>query len=214
MRSTFLSAGALVALLVTGTSVEAQRTSSIIVTRGAFSIEPFGGYLISQNFIDGPLDTRLGSVAAPLFGVQGSLPLAPGASIIGSIGYSSGDLEVGAPIVGGVSIGDSDAWVFDASVELRMDSWEERGSRFIPFVQLGGGAIYRQIGVLGITADATDFMVSAGVGADIPISNTMGIRLQARDHYGKADFGSLGPLEARTEDLHTFALSAGVRFAF
>src|SRR5215510_7039919 len=98
MRSTFLSAGAILAILMTGTSAEAQRTSSIMINRGAFSFEPFGGYLISQNFIDGPLDTRLGSVSAPLFGVQASLPLAPGASIIGSIGYSTGDLEVGAPI--------------------------------------------------------------------------------------------------------------------
>jgi hypothetical protein len=36
----------------------------------------------------------------------------------------------------------------------------------------------------------------------------------AKDHYGKADFGSLGELRARTKDIHSLALTGGIRFAF
>ncbi|MGH7467356.1 MAG: hypothetical protein ACRENP_05155 [Longimicrobiales bacterium] len=214
MRTAFVIAAGLGASLVGAPALEAQRgpSSPIVITRGEFAISPFAGYLVSQSFIEGPLNTRVGSVNAPLFGAQASLPLAPNASLIGTIGYSSGDLEVGAPILGGVSIGDSDTWVFDASVELRAPSFG--AGRFVPFAHLGGGALHRRLGVLGITADATDFMVSGGLGADIPISSSMAIRLLAKDHYGKADFGSLGSLEAKTNDLHTLALSAGLRIAF
>jgi hypothetical protein len=214
MRSALVVVAGLGATLLAASAAHAQRgtSSPIVITRGEFAIAPFAGYLVSQSFIEGPLNTRLGSVNAPLFGVQASLPLAPSAALIGTIGYSSGDLEVGAPIIGGVSVGESDTWVFDASVELRAPNFGM--GRFVPFAHLGGGALHRRLGVLGFSADATDFMVSGGVGADIPLSSSMAIRLMAKDHYGKADFGNLGSLEAKTDDLHTLALSAGLRIAF
>ncbi len=217
MRSNFMSVTLLAALAVSANDLRAQgprRSSPITVTRGSFTVAPFAGYLISQDFVDGPLNTSLGSVSAPLYGVQASLPLAPGASLIGSIGYSSGDLEVGLPVLGGISVGNSNAWLFDASTELRLDSWAEQGKRVIPLVQLGGGALRREVTVAGVSAHSTDFMVSGGVGVDVPVSSSMAIRLLAKDHYGKADFGSLGSLEAKTNDLHTVALSAGLRIAF
>lgn len=222
MRFTLLVGGALGAVALTTAAAQAQRTprsSAITVTRGSFAIAPFGGYLINQNLIDGPLATSLGVSSAPLYGIQGSLPLAPGASLIGAFGYSGGDLEIGLPLVGGISVGNSTTWLFDASVELRLESWEGRGKRFIPLAQLGGGALRRELSVVGLRARTTDFMVSAGVGADLPIATNMAIRLMAKDHYGRADFGSLdlgslGTLRARTNDLHTIALSAGLRVAF
>ena len=212
MRYTKVGAVMLGSMVLLASALEAQRvprSTPITITRGEFSVAPFGGYLVQQSFLEGPLNTSLGTVNAPLFGVQASLPLTPGSSIIGTVGYASGDLEVGAPFLGGVSIGNSDTWVFDAAVELRGDM-----ARFKPFAQLGGGALYRKVGVLGVTADATDFMVSGGVGADVPLTSNIAIRFMAKDHYGKADFGSLGNFEAKTNDLHTFALSAGLRFAF
>lgn len=222
MRFTWLAGSALSAVVLTTAVAEAQRTprsSAITVTRGSFAIAPFGGYLISQNLVDGPLETSLGVSSAPLYGLQASLPLAPGASLIGALGYSSGNLEIGLPLLGGISVGNGNTWLFDASVELRLDSWEEQGKRVIPLAQLGGGALRRELTVIGISARTTDFMVSAGLGADLPITSNMAIRLMAKDHYGRADFGSLdlgslGSLNARTNDLHTVALSAGLRVAF
>ena len=84
----------------------------------------------------------------------------------------------------------------------------------MPFVQLGGGAIRREVSVAGITGTTTDFQVSGGVGADIPIAGNFELRLLAKDHYGKADFGAVGELQARTKDIHTLALTGGVRFTF
>jgi hypothetical protein len=217
MRSTFITTALLGAVVLSAEAVSAQTqptVSSIMVTRGEFSVTPLGGYLVSQKFVEGPLNTSLGVVNAPLYGVQASLPLAPGASLVGTMGYASGDLEVGVPILGGVSIGSSNTWLFDASVELRLDSWQERGKRFVPLAQLGGGALRREVSVAGISAHTTDFMVSAGVGADFPITRNLAIRIMGKDHYGKADFGTVGPISAKTDDLHTLALTGGLRIAF
>ena len=125
-------------LVLSATSVDAQRSSAITMNRGSFAVVPFAGYLVSENFVKGPLNTKIGSANAAVYGVQASLPLAPSASIVGTIGYSSGDLEVGLPLIGGFGVGDSNTLLLDAAVELRADKWS---ANFVPFAQLGGGAI-------------------------------------------------------------------------
>ena len=213
MRSRILLMGA-VATLAWSQAAQAQaRSSAISVNRGLFAVAPYAGYLVSQSFFEGPLNSTLSIQSSPVYGAQVSMPLAPAASLVGTIGYGSGDFEAGIPIVGGISLGQSSTLLLDASVELRLESLAAR-NRFIPVFQLGGGAIKREVTVLGVTADATDFQVSGAVGADFPISSNIALRLMAKDHYGKADFGSLGSLNARTEDLHTVALTGGLRIAF
>lgn len=212
MRSTIFTASALAALTFVGVA-EAQlpRSSAISVNRGSYAIAPYAGYLVSQTFFDGPLNTSLGIQSAPVYGAQVSMPLAPTASIVGTIGYGSGDFEAGIPIIGGISIGKSNTLLLDAAVELRLEG-PRRG--FVPVFQLGGGAIRREVTILGITADATDFQVSGAVGGDMPLSSNIALRLMAKDYYGKADFGSVGELEAKTNDLHTVTLTGGLRIAF
>jgi hypothetical protein len=215
MRRTTFGIAILGALLVTA-AADAQTPSSSAVpaNRGSFGIAPFAGYLVSESLMDGPLNTSLGGVSAPLYGAQASLPLAAGASLVGTIGYASGDLEVGVPLIGGMSVGDSQTWIVDAAVELRPDSWAARGHRFVPILHFGGGALRRELSVAGFSARSTDLVVSVGLGADFPVAPNVAIRVMAKDHYGKADFGSVGPVNGKTDDLHTFALSAGLRFAF
>lgn len=212
MRSTIVLAG-LIGLVAAG-SAHAQaprRSSDISISRGSFAIAPFGGYMLSQRFIDGPLGTSLNVQSTPIYGVQASLPLAPNASLVGTLAHGNGDLEAGLPILGGIGIGTTSTTVFDASAELRFGS---EAGRFMPLVQLGGGAIRREVTVAGVSASTTDFTVSGGLGADFPITRNLAFRVLARDHYGKADFGSIGSLEARTDDLHAVSLTGGVRLSF
>jgi len=209
MRFKHVIPGALM-VLAAASSAHAQRTSNISISRGEFAVTPFGGYLLSQRFVDGPLGTSLNVASAPIYGVQASLPLAPSASIIGTVGYASGDLEAGLPIVGGIYLGETTTTVFDASVELRLDN----GGRFIPLIQFGGGATRREVTVLGVSSSTTDFEVSGGIGADFPVTSSIALRLMAKDYYGKANFGSIGEFEASTDDLHAVAFTGGLRIAF
>jgi hypothetical protein len=208
MRSTIHVAGVLAVLGFAG-AAEAQ--SPISVNRGNFAITPYAGYLVSQSFLEGPLNSTLGIQSAPVYGAQVSLPLAPAASIVGTIGYGAGDLEAGIPIVGGISVGKTNTLLLDASVELRLENAQ---SRVVPVFQLGGGVLRREVTILGVTADATDFQVSGAIGFDMPVASNIALRVMAKDHYGKADFGSVGPLEVKSNDLHAVALTGGVRIAF
>jgi hypothetical protein len=200
---------ALGALALLPATAHAQGASSVTLSRGVFAVAPYAGYLISESFIEGPLDATLGTVGAPVFGVQVGLPLASFASLVGSVGYASGDLEVGLPFVGGVSIGDSNALLADAALELRVP-----GGRLVPVLQLGGGALRRELTVAGVSADATDYVITGGIGADLPIVPSLSLRLFAKDYWGKSDFGGIGDLRARTGDLHNVALTAGLQFTF
>jgi hypothetical protein len=205
------AACALILAGASAASAQTPRSSAISVNRGTFAVAPYAGYLVSQSFFDGPLNSSLSIQSSPVYGAQLSLPLAPNASIVGTLGYGSGDLEAGIPIIGGISVGETSTLLMDASVELRVPS---ATMRFVPVFQLGGGAIRREVTILGVTADATDFQVSGAIGADFPLSQNIAVRVLAKDHYGKADFGSVGPLEAKTNDLHTLALVGGVRIEF
>ncbi len=204
-----------IAVLTVSSAAHAQRPRStpISVNRGSFAVAPFAGYLVNQSFFDGPLGTSLGIQGSTVYGVQLSMPLAPSAAIVGSVGYGSGDFEAGLPIVGGISIGSANTLLLDAAVEVRLGA-ESGGSRMVPVFQLGGGAIRREITILGISADATDFHVSGALGADMPLGSSIALRVMAKDHYGPADFGSVSDLHARTGDIHTVSLTGGLRIAF
>jgi hypothetical protein len=219
MRSLVLAAtaGALAALVLTADPAQAQvvARNTVSVSRGSFELEGFGGYLLTQKFIDGPFGTNIGMVNAPMYGVHAGLPLAPGASLVGTIAYASGNLQAGLPIIGGISVGNTEAYIYDASVQLRADTWEKRpGVKFIPLAQLGAGAMHRNVTVAGFTAKATNFEVSGGLGADIPMTRDLALRLMAKDYYAKADFGSLGSLQADTKYVHSLALTGGLRYTF
>jgi len=216
MRKTSSATFILAAALLGATSSHAQTSlpRAESPSPGVLGIAPFAGYLISEPLVEGPLSTSVGGANAPVYGAQLSVPLFASVSLVGTVGYASGDLDVGVPLIGGISVGDSKTWLFDGGLELRPDSWQESGSRFIPVVQLGGGALRRELNVAGIAATSTDFVVSGGIGADIPIGPNVAIRMMAKDHYGKADFGSIGVISARTEGIHTLALSGGLRMSF
>src|SRR5437870_12030034 len=99
MRKTILALTlSLAALGATNLRAQAVAAQCCAVSRGAFEVEGFGGYLITQSFINGPFNTALGSTSSSIYGVQAGLPLAPGAALIGTIGYASGDLKAGLPI--------------------------------------------------------------------------------------------------------------------
>ena len=200
--------------------VSAQRTrrprheSAITISRGSAAISPFAGYLITPAYVNGPLNTSLGTSGAPLYGASLSVPLAPSASIVGTLGYANGSLRVGLPFIGGFDFGTASTWVFDASVELRANNMAKGGLRFVPFAQLGGGALRREVGISGLKAHSTDFTVSGGVGFNIPLSSNADIQFLAKDYYGKADFGSVGSVDLSTNDINTIGLSGGIRISF
>jgi len=214
MRAQLLAvAGLAAAVLAVATPAQAQRGSNtIIVKRGEFSISPYAGYVFTSKFANGPFGTSIGSANGALYGVQAGLPLSPNASLVGGFAYSSADLRVGVPILGGVNIGTSKAYLYEGDLELRASQLKNGlASGFTPFLQVGAGAIHRNVS-MGVEATSTDFAVNGGVGADFAITPTFMLRLMAKDYIGKASFDNSDLLTTNT--LNNIALNAGVRLTF
>ena len=215
----FATAGLLAGALLAPLPMLAQSPSSTLsVNRGSFEVIPFAGIMFTQRFAHA-YGTDLGPANTGVYGVQAGLPLAPSASLLGEFAYSGGNLQAGIPLVGGIDVGQSRTYIYEGAVQLRADSWAAQGRRVIPLAQLGAGAIHRDISVAGLHARTTDFMVSGGLGVDVPFTQSLALRVLAKDYVAKANFGaydlgSLGVLNAETKDLNNIALTAGVRFTF
>lgn len=211
-RPTFALAALAGAVLLAGPLQAQSGQSSIMVKRGELELTPYAGYIMTGHFANGPLGTSLGSANGAVYGGQVALPLSPGASLVGGLAYSSADLQAQLPILGGHKVGTSVAWLFDGNLQLRAGAQKTgyaAGAQ--PFLQVGAGAIHRQLSAAGLQATSTDFAINGGVGFDYEISNGLALRLMAKDYIGKATFNSD---LAQTSTLNNVTLSAGVRFSF
>jgi len=188
-----------------------QRSSNIFVNRGQMELTPYAGYIFTSHFASGPLTSSLGTANGAVYGAQIALPLSPNASLVGGVGYSSADLRAQA-FGFGANVGTSVAWIYEGDLQLRAAP-QAQGTMmgFAPLLQVGAGAIHRNVTVAGFSATATDFAINGGVGVDFTVTPGLALRVMAKDYIGKATFDSG---IAQTGTLNNVALDAGVRFSF
>ena len=192
----------------------AQRIRKNRAADASLSISPYAGYMTFGDLVNGPLNTSLKSAAAPVYGVQLNLPLGNSLSIVGNVAYTAPDLSVGIPILGDISFGKSDVWLYDAGLQLSAAGYGSGDRGFFPFVQVGGGAMKYDVHVSGTSRNATNAAFNAGVGADIPLAQNVGLRLFARDYIGKFDFNQATSIDVNAKTSHNVALVAGLKLAF
>lgn len=216
MNKILVIGGMFAALAIASGSAEAQRTSRrmpVINDTPAPSVSPYAGYMMFGDIIDGPLGTSLSSSSGSVFGVQANLPLGPTVSVVGNVGYSEPNLRFGVPILGGINFGKSQVWMYDGGLQLSAPSLP--GSRTIsPFVQVGAGGMSYDVQVAGISRKASNLAFNAGVGADIPLAQNLGLRLFAKDYIGKFDVNEAAGIDYQAKTSHNIALSAGLKLQF
>ena len=216
MNRILVIGGIFAALAIATGSAEAQRTSRrmpVINDTPAPSVSPYAGYMMFGDIIDGPLGTSLSSSSGSVFGVQANLPLGPTVSVVGNVGYSEPNLRFGVPILGGINFGKSQVWMYDGGLQLSAPSLP--GSRTIsPFVQVGAGGMSYDVQVAGISRKASNLAFNAGVGADIPLAQNLGLRLFAKDYIGKFDVNEAAGIDYQAKTSHNIALSAGLKLQF
>ena len=143
--------------------LEAQRAAP-----GSFGITPYAGYIKFGNIANGPLGTSLRNAGAAVYGAEMSLGLAPTLALVGNVAYSQPDLQIGAPLVGGISVGQSSVLLYDAALRLRVPTG---GLLPIsPFVQAGAGAVRQSVSVSPVSTHSTSFAYNVGAGADVAIA--------------------------------------------
>jgi hypothetical protein len=199
-----LCAGAIAGLLLAA-PLQAQS-----VRPGSFGITPYAGYMKFGNLVDGPLGTSVRGAAGPVYGAEATVGLMRGLALVGNVAYASTDLEVGLPIVGGLSFGKSSALLYDAALRLSVPL-NAGGGGIRPFVQAGAGAMRQEVEVAPIATRSTNFAYNVGAGVDVPLGSRLGLQLMGKDYIGKFDAREATALNVDTKTTHNWTLSAGLR---
>ena len=205
------------AAALAATPALAQRaTSAGVASRPAPLIQftPYAGYMFFGDFVKGPVGTSISSASGPMYGAQLGVNLTPNVSLIGNVARASGDLKVGIPFVGGVSVGQSSAWMYDAGLQLGTSLGAGSRLPIAPFVQLGAGAISYEVGSSLLKTNATNFAANAGLGADIALGSGISLRILAKDYIGKFDVQQATTLDVQGTTSHNIGLSGGLKVEF
>lgn len=195
------------ATLLAAAPLHAQRTVA--------ELTPYAGYLFAGDYLDGPLGTSVGARAGTVLGAQLALNLTPNIAVVGHVGRASSELEIGVPFVGGWDVGASEVWLMDAGLQFAAPALSRGGAGIVPFVQIGAGAARHELSGAGILrTNATNFAVNAGLGADLMLGRTVGIRLLAKDYVGRFDVQEASGVDAEGRIGHNVALSVGLKLGF
>ena len=196
-----------------------------VPAKSSLFVSPYAGYMVFGDHLKGPLGTSLSNKNSPVFGAQAGIGLTKNISLVGNVGYAKTNWTVGAPIVGSISVGDANVWIYDAGLEYRLPLSGMESAPLTPVFQLGAGAVRYSIGALPIdnlpvigslplSLSSTNFAANAGIGVDYRVSPALGVRLMAKDYVGKFDVGPLSAVGVDSKLSHNLAFSVGVNLGF
>jgi hypothetical protein len=170
--------------------------------------------MVSGDYLKGPLGTTLTNAPGALYGAQLGISLMPSVSLIGNVGYTSGEVRVGVPFFGGLSVGNTTMVMYDVGLQLDLPTSKASSLPLVPFVQAGVGAIHYKIDESILQTTATNAAVNFGIGADVSLGRGVAFRLMAKDYLGKFDFKEATSFEITGQTAHNLAFSAGIRLDF
>jgi hypothetical protein len=198
--------------LVAGLAIAAPFALSAQSLGVGGSVTPYAGYLVTGRYLEGPLGTNLATANTPMIGAQLAIPLVAGLSLTGNVGYASADVRVGLPVIGGVTVGTNNLWVYDAGLELGGMAKGRTG--LAPFVLAGVGGMTNNMSNRFLNLQSTNLVYTGGVGIDVGLSRQIGVRVQAKDYIGRFDTEEAIGVRTRGNLTHNWALSAGLKLAF
>ena len=178
-----------------------------------FDVSPYAGYMMFGKLFEGPIGTSISAGSGPVYGAQMSLTMAKNVALYGNVGYSSSDLKIGLPIIGGLDVGSSKALLYDGGVELKIPM-QQASTAVTPFVQGGIGAIRYEVESGFLNSNATNVAYNFGGGVDVKLSPNFGVRLMAKDYLGKFDFKEATSFDLNSKTTNNVALTLGVNFGF
>lgn len=179
-----------------------------------YQITPYAGYMVFGDMLRGPVGTSLSSANGAVYGAQVGVNLTRNISIVGNVARAGGDMQVGIPFLGGLSVGTSTAWLYDGGLQLTLPASDRSMLPVRPFVQVGAGAIQYDVQTGPVAVKSTNFAGNAGVGADIAFTPNFGARLMAKDYIGKFDVREATQIPVEGRLSHNLAFSAGITLGF
>ena len=102
---------------------------------------------------------------------RGDARVSPAAiALVGNVAYTQPGLEIGAPLIGGVSVGQSSVLLYDAALRLRVPVGMG-GLPISPFVQGGAGTLRQSFDIGPASTHSTNFAYNVGAGADVALGS-------------------------------------------
>jgi hypothetical protein len=199
-------------LLLAGALAGVTLATPLAAQRPSFGITPYAGYMKFDNLVSGPVGTNLRNAGAAVYGAEATLGLTRSIALVGNVAYSQPDLEIGAPLIGGVSVGRSSVLLYDAALRLRVPL--TGGLPIAPFIQGGAGAVRRSFDVGPLSTHETNMAYNVGAGADIAVAPRLGLQLMVKDYIGKFDGQEATGIRLDSKTTHNVAVSAGLRLGF
>jgi hypothetical protein len=191
---------ALALAVCSATQLHAQST-------GKAELVPFAGYMVFDDLLQGPLGTRLSNSNGTVLGAQLGLPIAGPLAVYASGSFARSDLTVGVPLLGGVAIGRTNAWLADAGLAFEPAT----SGAVAPRLQAGAGVVRYDISNGPLRTGSTNGVLVVGAGIDVDLG-PVGLRLMARDHVGRFDVQKAAFLNLDAGTSHHVGLIAGIRF--
>jgi opacity protein-like surface antigen len=201
--------GAFAGLILMAAPLRAQQSN-----RQSVRLTPYAGYMSFGSLVNGPVGTRLTNGGGMVYGGQLTLPLTRSIGVYGNLAYSRPGLEVGVPILGGVSVGEGSVLMYDGGIQLSAPLPNRVGRPIVPFVQAGVGGMRYTFDISPLHLTTTNLAWNVGAGADIPLGERLGVRLMAKDYIGKLDASDIAGIDLNTRTTHNWALSLGVSLGF
>lgn len=215
------------AALVAAVSVPAAAQDSGPVTSGGGSVfaGPYVGYMKFGELVDLGGEREYSNEDGLFFGGQLGYSFNPNFAVLGNLGYSKSKFVIKDPTgTGGGTTqdvsGDIGTFFYDANVQLKLPFAFGTGSSSIaPFVQGG-------VGQTKFTPDFDDLngkgttttTFNAGLGADIQVAKSFGLRLMVKDYVTSLDWRDFESTQFQdnvdNNVAHNFALTAGLNFGF
>jgi hypothetical protein len=179
-----------------------------------FKVTPYAGYMFFGDYLKGPLGTSITNAPGLMYGTQINMPIAPNLSLVGNLGYTSSDIQIGVPFFGGISAGHSTMYMYDAGLEYDFRPSKSGSVPFTPFITGGVGAMHYNIDEDFATTQATNLAGNVGLGADFVVGRGVALRLMAKDYIGQFNFQDATGLGLTGQTANNFALTAGLKFDF
>jgi hypothetical protein len=201
------SALALAALVFSAVPVAAQSGPSARLT-------PYVGFLAAGSIAQGPFGFEVGNAGAPVYGLQLGINLTRNVALVGNVGYADSELEAGLPIIGGYSFADSKVLMYDGGFQLRFPAVTGAGTGIVPFVEGGLGAIRNELTVGPVRTTSTNVAVIAGGGVDLQLTNSLGLRVMAKDHMSRFDYGEAIGIPNEGRKAHNWVLGLGLNLGW
>jgi len=206
----FVLAAAFAALTATTAQAQYDRPSV------GFELTPYAGFMHFGDLFEFSDGRELSMKDAALLGAQAGVNLGSNWAVLGNFGWSSSQFtnEFQSSPTQTVSP-DVNVFLYDASLQYRIPMY----GAVRPFIQGGvGGIRYRFDDDLNGNRGSSDVAFNAGVGADVQLGRTLGLRLMAKDYITSLSWDKPRDVDFNDDiegnTAHNLGFSVGLKFAW